>query len=207
MVVKGSWHWILLLFLADCLLPSTAFAQLDPVKRDLIELGYNGALEGHQPISAYAFYYLNAPDYPGTNLTTRLAVAPTYLDSELGIRHVLGENTDLGIGLAGGAFEDDYWDIHQGEYDPSQSFTGYGAGVSLSLYHLFNPGQMIPLYGLVRGIAYYSTYERNDTTASNFQLPPDHGTFSVRTGLPLYVAARTFFRDNLPVVSPGAGGN
>ena len=181
--MNSSWRWILLLCLAGCLRPFTASGQLDPVKRELIQIGYNGALEGHQPVSAYAYYYLNEPDYPSTNLTTRLAVAPTYLDSELGFRHVLGENTDVGIGLAGGAFEDNYPEIAQGGLDSSQSFTGYGAGVSLSLYHLFNPGAMIPLNGLVRGIAYYSTYERDSTTASNFQLPPDHGTFSVRTGL------------------------
>jgi hypothetical protein len=113
----------------------------------------------------------------------RLAVAPTYLDSELGIRHVIGENTDLGIGLAGGGFADSYTEIRQGGYDPSQSFSGYGAETSLSLYHLFNPGQQIPLNGLVRSSAHFSTYARDDNTASNFQLPQDRGTFSVRTGL------------------------
>jgi hypothetical protein len=42
---------------------------------------------------------------------------------------------------------------------------------------------MIPLNGLIRGIAHYSTYQRNDNTDNNFQLPEDRGTFSVRTGL------------------------
>jgi len=32
----------------------------------------------------------------------RLAVAPTYLDSELGFSHLLGENTDLASAVAGG---------------------------------------------------------------------------------------------------------
>jgi hypothetical protein len=180
--VNCRWHWVFLLVLRGCFGPFAAYGQIDPVNRELIQLGYNGALEGRQPISAYAFYYRNVPDFPSTNLTLRLAVAPTYLDSELGIRHVLGENTDLGIGLAGGGFADNYWEIHQGAYDPSQSFNGYGAETSLSLYHLFNPGRMIPLNGLLRGSAHYSTYERDDT-ADNFQLPKDRGTYSVRTGL------------------------
>ena len=116
-------------------------------------------------------------------MALRLAVAPTYLDSELGIRRVLGEHTDLGIGVAGGAYADNYEEIDRGTFYPSQSFTGYGAETSVSLYQLFNPGAQIPLNGLVRGIAHYSTYERNDNTASDFQLPKDRGTFSVRTGL------------------------
>jgi hypothetical protein len=181
--VNRSWHWVFLLVLPGCLGPFTAYGQIDPVKRELIQLGYNAALEGHPPLSAYAFYYRNEPEFLRTNLTLRLAVAPTYLDSELSIGHALGERTDLGIGVAGGGFADSYSEIDKGTYEPSQSFAGYGAETSVSLYHLFNPGQMIPLNGLVRGIAHYSTYARNDATATAFQLPPDRGTFSVRTGL------------------------
>lgn len=178
-------HWgrIWPALLAGCLGPLAAHAQIDPVKRELIQLGYNAALEGHPPLAAYAFYYRNDPDFLGTNMALRLAVAPTYLDSELGIRRVLTEHTDLGIGVAGGGFADNYEEIDHGTFYPSQSFTGYGAETSVSLYHLFNPGAMIPLNGLLRGIAHYSTYDRNDNTDSNFQLPKDRGTFSVRTGL------------------------
>ena len=177
------WRWILLLILPGCLWPFVAGGQIDPYKRELVQIGYNSAVEGHAPLSAYAFYYWNQPGFLRTNLTLRLAVAPTYLDSELGIAHVLGENTDLGIGVAGGAFADSYMEIARGTYLPSQSFDGYGAQTSLSLYHLFNPGAMIPLNGLVRGTAHFSTYDRTDETASNFQLPEDRDTFSVRTGL------------------------
>ncbi len=160
-----------------------SLGQIDPAKRSLLQFGYNAALEGHSPLSAYAFYYWNQPGLWRTNLTLRLAVAPTYLDSELGIAHAAGKQTDLGIGLAGGAYADSYYEIRQGIYHPTESFTGYGAEPSLSLYHLFNPGQEIPLYGLVRGGARYSTYERDDHTANNFQVPKDRGTFSSRVGL------------------------
>jgi hypothetical protein len=82
--------------------PVFAFAQIDPVKRDLIQLGYNQAFEGHAPFAGYAFYYHNQPDFLRTNLTLRLALAPVYLDSEFGFVHGLGPNTDFAIGLAGG---------------------------------------------------------------------------------------------------------
>jgi hypothetical protein len=172
-----------LLILAGLDCPLAGFAQIDPIQRDLIQLGYNASFEGHPPISAYAFYYRNDPEFVRTNLALRLAIAPTYVDSELGVRHVLTENTDLGIGVAGGAFADNYAEIDHGTYYPSQSFTGYGAQSSLSLYHLFNPGQRIPLNGLVRVTGRYSAYERDDLATSDFQLPKDRGTFSVRTGL------------------------
>lgn len=163
--------------------PGTALGQIDPVKRELIQFGYNASLEGHPPLAAYAFYYRNQPDFLKTNLTLRLAVAPTYLDSELGISHVLGENTDLGIGVAGGGFGDSYYEIRQGKYFPSESFDGYGGQGSLSLYHLFNPGQRIPLNGVLRGTAHFASYSATSDTAKNFAVPQDMGIFDVRTGL------------------------
>ncbi len=181
--VNSGWRWTFLLALQGALCPFDASGQIDPYKRELIQLGYNAALEGHSPLSAYAFYYRNQPDFLRTNLTLRLAVSPTYLDSELGISRALGEHTDLGIGLAGGGFADNYYEMRQGTYLPHESFTGYGAETSVSVYHLFNPDGRIPLNGMVRGIAHYSTYERNDDTAGNFRVPQDDGTFSLRTGL------------------------
>lgn len=181
--MNHCWRWVFLLVLAAGLCPFRAQGQIDPVKRELFQFGYNAALEGHAPLSAYAFYYRNEPEFVNTNMALRLAVAPTYLDSELGLRHAISERTDLGIGVAGGGFADDYAEIDQGTYHPSESFTGYGAESSVSLYHLFNPGAMIPLNGMVRGIAHYSTYARDDSTARDFQLPEDRGTFSMRTGL------------------------
>jgi hypothetical protein len=101
----------------------------------------------------------------------------------LGIRRALGENTDVGLGLAGGGFADSYNEIDQGFYRPQQSFDGHGGEVSASIYHLFNPSQMIPLNGLLRGIAHYSTFAPLDDTDPRFRVPEDMGIFSVRTGL------------------------
>jgi hypothetical protein len=163
--------------------PIFGFAQIDPVKRDLIQLGYNQPLEGHAPFAGYAFYYRNQPDFLRTNLTLRLAVAPVYVDSEFGFVQGLGPNTDFGLGLAGGGFADSYNEIQGGTYHPNLSFDGHGAEISGSVYHLFNPGDLIPLNLVLRGTAHYSAYVRSSETAPDFALPGDRSTFSVRTGL------------------------
>ena len=163
--------------------PALAFAQIDPVKRDLIQIGYNAAFEGRAPLAGYAFFYHNQPDFLRTNLTLRLALAPVYLDSELGFVSGLGPNTDFAIGVAGGGFADSYNEIRGGTYLESESFNGNGGEISASIYHLFNPGDQIPLNFVLRGTAHYSFFSGDDRTAANFQLPNDHGDFSVRTGL------------------------
>ena len=106
-------------------------AQIDPTKRELIQLGYNYPLQGHAPLSAYAFYYANLPNFYQSNLTLRLAIAPVYLDSEVGLVNLLGENTDLGLGISGGGFADTYSEIRHGKYLREESFTGHGGGVGL----------------------------------------------------------------------------
>jgi hypothetical protein len=168
---------------AGCGITFSSIGQIDPFQRELVQVGYNVALQGHPPLSGYAFYYLNQPNFISTNLTLRLAVAPTYLDSELGVSHALGQYTDIGMGVAGGGFADNYAEIRHGTYLPGESFSGFGGEASASLYHLFNPDSRIPLNGVLRGIFHYSTYSRDDKTARNFDLPKDHSTLSVRTGL------------------------
>jgi hypothetical protein len=163
--------------------PTIASAQVDPIKRDLIQLGYNQPFEGHAPFAGYAFYYHNQPDFPRTNQTLRLAVAPVYLDSELGFVHGLGPRTDFGIGLAGGGFADSYNEIRAGTYHPTESFDGHCAEMSFSIYHLFNPGDLVPLNLVLRGTGHYSTFNRKNDTDPSFQLPGERGEFSVRTGL------------------------
>lgn len=179
---------ILLLFV-----PVLSFAQIDPVKRDLIQIGYNGVFEGVQPFSGYAFYYHNEPDFYRTNMTLRVAFAPTYMDSELGFANGLGPNTDVGVGLAGGGFADNYNEIHDGTYNTQDSFNGYGAEGSMGIYHLFNPGDRIPLELVLRGTAHYTAYGNTDDTADNFTLPNNHLDGSVRAGLRFGGVAPTLF--------------
>ncbi|MDB6121799.1 MAG: hypothetical protein JWQ71_792 [Pedosphaera sp.] len=175
-------HWLKFLVLPCIFVSLRAHAQIDPVKRELIQLGYNQPIEGHSPISAYAFYYYNQPSFLRTNVTLRLAVAPVYVDSELGFKHLLGTETDLGIGAAGGGFADSYSEIRRGKLFQEESFTGHGGNISASIYHLFNPEQKIPLNAILRGALAYATYQRDDRTAPGFVLPEDRPTFFVRTG-------------------------
>jgi hypothetical protein len=158
------------------------FAQVDPVKRDFFEIGGEQPFQGANPLSVYAYYYHNQPNFLQTNLTLRLVVAPTYVDSELGFIGLLGPNTDVGIGLAGGGFADDYNEFHDGKFWEGQSFDGDGTTISGSIYHLVNPGDLIPLNYLLRGSMHYAAYE-DDDTAGNFVLPANQTSFNVRTGL------------------------
>ena len=181
-IVKRNKKWWLLATLSAVLPAGVLQAQIDPERRELIQFGYNQAIQGSSPISAYAFYYHNKPNFlENTNLTLRLAVAPVYLDSELGVKNLLGPTTDVGFGLAGGGFADSYYELRRGKYYKSESFNGNGITPSASLYHLFNPGDMIPLNGVLRGEYHFADYFRDDT-AGNFKLPQDQSSFNVRTG-------------------------
>ena len=162
---------------------ATAHAQIDPERRRLVQLGYNQPIQGRGPLSGYAFYYFNEPGFIQTNLTLRMAIAPVYVDSELGIRDALGPNTDLAIGLAGGGFADSYSEIRLGKLLREESFTGHGGEAGVSVYHRFNPDQQVPLNAILRGSVHYTAYEPDDVTAPGYTLPPDHTALHLRTGL------------------------
>ncbi|MFI5350707.1 MAG: hypothetical protein ACHQ2Z_14265, partial [Elusimicrobiota bacterium] len=159
------------------------FAQIDPLKQELLELGYDHPLSGAGPTAGYLFYYKNQPDFGRQGSTLRLAVAPVYVDSEYAIAHALGPRTDLALGLAGGGFAQDYAEVRQGEYFRQESFDGHGGAASVSVYHLFDPGRRIPLSGVLRESVEYSDFARTANTAPGFNLPPDHATFITRAGL------------------------
>lgn len=180
-------------------------AQIDPVSRKLAQFGLNLPVEGRSPLSAYAFYYDNHPGFLRTNLTLRLAVAPVYLDAELGVADALGEHTDVGFGIAGGGFADSYFEIRNGRFLDQDSFTGHAADLSLSVYHLFNPTpggrspaalSEVPLQALLRVSPHYSWFIRDQDTHPSFAVPDGLGAWTVRAGLrwggrePLLVADR-----------------
>lgn len=133
-----------------------ATTQIEPDPRQLFQLAYNQPLEGRAPIAAYGFYYHNHPGFLRTNVTLRLAVAPIYLDTELGVSGLLGPNTDLALGVAGGGFADTYSEIRRGTYRKGESFTGHGGEISTALYHRFNPEARVPLYWVSRVGAHHS---------------------------------------------------
>ena len=161
------------------------FAQIDPYHRNLVHLGYDQPLKGKGPQGIYAFYYYNNPEFIGTNTALRLAIAPAYLDGEVGFRQLLSPTTDFGVGFYGGAFGDNYYEVRQGRFLKAESFYGHGGGASLSLYQLVNPGMLVPLNLVARGGFRYSHYADTGDTANGFVLPEDRPMGFVRTGLRL----------------------
>jgi hypothetical protein len=162
---------------------NTAFGQLDPEKRRLIQLGYNQSLESRAPIAAYGFYYYNRPGFIETNITLRLAIAPVYVDSQIGFSGVLTPNTDLAFGVAGGGFGDTYSEIREGRYRRSESFPGHSAEMSVSLFHRLNPDWRVPAWVIARANVHRSFFGRDSDTDPAFEVPEDLNSFNFRTGL------------------------
>jgi hypothetical protein len=160
-------------------------AQIDPEHRDLIELGYDQPLVGQGPQGVYAYFYYNNPEQFATNIALRAAIAPAYLDSEIGFKQLISPYTDFGIGINGGAWGDDYYEVRQGNYIKGESFDGDGGGMSASIYQLLNPGMKIPLNLVARGGFHYATYNTADQTAPSFVLPDDQVYLYTRAGLRL----------------------
>ena len=178
-----SWWGTLVAAGLGCLGIAPAGAQVDPERRELLQFGYNQAFQGHAPFSGYAFYYRNQPGFPVSNATLRLAVAPVYLDGEMAWHEALGPRTDLALGLAGGGFAESYNEIRRGRYIEAESFQGHGGAVSVSAYHLLNPGDRVPLRAVLRLSGHYVDYDESDETAPEFVLPPDHFYWRLRAGL------------------------
>ncbi len=160
-----------------------ASAQIDPAPRQLLELGGDASVTDSGPMGAYAFYYWNMVNVPTTNQFLRLVIAPVYVDSELGFKGLLGEHTDLGIGAFGGLYANSYQEVDGGRWYKNQSFNGNGGGASVSLYHLFNPDQHIPLNGVLRARMNYESFDTTSDTANNFVLPESQPVITYRAGL------------------------
>jgi hypothetical protein len=160
-------------------------AQIDPEHRNLLELGYDQPLAGQGPQGVYAYYYYNNPELFKTNMALRLAIAPAYMDGEVGFKQLLSPTTDVGLGFYGGLFGANYYEVRQGQYFKSESFDGSGGGASLSVYQLLNPGMLIPVSMIARGGLRDSIYTDTSQTADNFALPANQILGSARGGIRL----------------------
>lgn len=160
-------------------------AQIDPERRQLLQMGFNQAVDGRGPLAAYAYYYLNEPHFLASRKTLRLVAAPGYVDSELGLSRALGAKTDLGIGLAGGAFADSHTEIRRNRFLRGESFRGDGARAALSLYHDFPPYGPMPLAGILRVENHHAKFIKDKTTDPAFILPQAQSEINLRAGLRL----------------------
>ncbi len=186
MSISNQIRGCLVFFTALITLPAfNCDAQVDPEHRNLLELGYDQPIKSQGPQGVYAYYYYNNPDIHGTNVDLRLAIAPLYLDGELGFKQLLSPYTDVGVGFSGGLYGENYYEVRQGDYLKDESFDGSGGGMALSVYQLLNPGMLIPLNAVVRGGAFYTAYGNDNDTAANFKLPQNQTTIFTRVGLRL----------------------
>lgn len=115
------------------------WAQVDPIPRQLVQIGYNQPIQGKVPLTGYALYYHNEPGFARPDWTLRAAVAPVYADIELAFRGFISPQTDFAVGLAGGGFADNYAEIRKGAWHPEETFSGPAGEINSSVYHLFNP--------------------------------------------------------------------
>lgn len=179
-MTSGDFWWAAICL---CAAAVPAAAQVDPTPRDLLQMGYMDTVDGRGPLSGYLYYYYNQPHAPAPDETLRIVLAPGYEDSELDFKNALGAKTDLGLGLAGGAFADSYNEIRDGSYLSHESFTGYGMRDSINVYHDFPKLGPAPLFGVLRLETHYATFSRNADTQSNFVLPPPQTEINTRAGL------------------------
>ncbi len=176
--------WRAFPFLLLTLLAATrASAQIDPEKRRLIQFGHDKAFSGPEPPASYIFYYINQPHFVRKDLTLRLAIAPVYLDSELGVSGDPEKGDGVTFGLAGGGWADSYYEVRQGSYHREESFTGDGGTISMSYFKNLTPQLKIPVNVVARAAAHIMFYERRSETLAGFELPDDHGEYSARLGL------------------------
>ena len=169
--------------LAAVLCSSVAHAQIDPVRRDLFEFGYDQPLAGHAPIGGYVFYYLSRPQFGDADHALHVALSPVYVDGEWAVRNAFAPHTDIGLEISGGGYADDYNEIREGRWLRDQSFTGHDGGVGVNFYRLFNPGARIPVNGIVHGGVRYVAFERSSRNPPTFVIPEDQTVASVRIGL------------------------
>lgn len=100
--------------------------------RSLLQIGYDQPMNGRGPQAVYAYYYYNRPDIAGTNVALRLAIAPASTWTvNLDSRKCFHRTREyLGVGIYGGAFADNYYDVRQGNYRLGESFDGHGGGAA-----------------------------------------------------------------------------
>ena len=177
-MVRAGWAAALIVLAA-----APVRAQIDDARRFQLEGGYEQGLGQPGPKWPYVFAYMNRPAVLGSSATLRLAIAPVYLDAELGIRNAFGRYADAGIGFSGGGYAFGQTEVFRGDEKRGESFTGHGGGPSLTAYPRFGNLGPAPLTGVLRAGASYSDYRRDYATAPQFVLPQNEWTALFRAGL------------------------
>ena len=165
------------------LVASPARAQIDDALRFQLETGYEQGFLQPGPKSPYVYLYVNRPNIHNSSATLRMALAPVYLDTELGIRKAFGDFADAGIGFSGGGWAFGQTEVFRGDEKRGEEFVGHGGGPSVSLYPHFGNLGPAPLNGVLRVSGTYADYRRSRSTAPQFALPDNEWTAAFRAGL------------------------
>lgn len=148
-----------------------------------MEVGHEQPLGNPGPSAPYVYLYANRPEAFGSSTTLRLALAPVYVDSEVGLKNFTGPGGDAGIGFSGGGYAFGQTEVVRGDYRRGESFTGHGGGPSFSLYPQLGKLGPVPLNGYFRVGASYADYRRVSRTDPAFVMPPNEWTGLFRGGL------------------------
>jgi hypothetical protein len=173
------------LVLLPVLAAAPARAQRDPEPRAYVEVGTEAPLKGNAPITGYAFFLWNRPNFPEPDQYLRVVVAPTYLLAQLLQDHWPYGRHAVSIGLNGGGLRFGHEESRNGSYKEAESFWGHGAELPLSYYAGTKLFDKLPLEGQIRVTPAYVVYQQSPRTADRFELPPDTGLFTGRVGLRL----------------------
>lgn len=173
----------LLIAFAAVFAAAPARAQIDDQKRLLLEGGTEDGLGNPGPSSPYAFLYMNRPGAAGPGTAWRLALAPVYAETELGLPGIFGRRTDVGLGFSGGGYAFGNAQVDRGSEKPGESYIGHGGGPSISLYPRIGDIGPVPLSGVIRLSAFYMDFQRTARTDAGYEPPPDEWTGSARAGL------------------------
>jgi len=171
------------LFLFFSFTAGKASAQIDPVPRSYLELGFEGPLRGNGPVSGYGYFLWNRPHFFDEDLYVRAIVSP-YIFLEAIRDNWPGKGQAIGISIGGGFFNNNFEQIQNGVYSRSESFQGDGAEASVSYYvHPFKIAGILPVEGLIRLGTQYALYDRTSDTSPAYRLPGDTFIHSARVGV------------------------
>jgi hypothetical protein len=162
-----------------------ARAQPDPEPRAYAEVGTEAGLKGNVPLTGYAFFLWNRPNFPAEDQYLRVVVAPTYLLSELVQDHWPYGRHAVSIGLNGGGVRFGHAEFRNGSYKGEESFWGHGGELPLSYYAGAKLFDKLPLQGQIRVTPAFVVYQQSFETAERFELPPDTALLTGRVGLRL----------------------
>jgi len=152
----------------------TIQAQIDPAPRKLLHLGVNQSCTTTVRWGPMRFITGNMPQVPTTNRRCAWPLRQATWTVSWGSTDLLGEHTDLAVGLFRGDVSPTATRKCRGGTTIAMSpSTANGGGANVSIYHLFNPGQPYSVERRVARQRELSRVRRNGRHGGRLELPDD----------------------------------